>query len=71
MTREFPKSKHVPTSSPQAADDCGEAMRERAAEACGFDTTKDAFDASREMHARGGPEAVVDRAAKRAEKAGQ
>jgi hypothetical protein len=62
---------HCHHDVPSEASDCGEIMHQRAAEACGFDTTKDAFDAHAEMHRRGGPEAIVDRAAKRAEKAGQ
>lgn len=66
--RPAPQHRHVP---PSEASDCGEIMHQRAAEACGFDTTKDAFDAHAEMHARGGPEAVVDRAAKRAERGGR
>jgi len=48
--------------------DDGAAMRERARQACGYDTTKDLFDARREVEATGGPEGVVDRAVRRIER---
>jgi len=61
--RPLPKGRHVP--SPEATD---EAVRERAAESCGFRMGVDLFDARRQINSNGGPEAILDRAARRAEK---
>jgi hypothetical protein len=62
---------HCHHDVPSEASDCGEIMKQRASEACGFDVGQDAFASHDQMMRRGGPEAIVDRAAKRAEKAGQ
>lgn len=54
------------TDVPQANDDVGATVRARAAESCGFDTTKDLFAVAREVEQRGGPRAVLKEAERRA-----
>jgi hypothetical protein len=71
MTRECPKAKHIPASSPQAAEDCGEILRERAFQSTGFHQGQHLAESRAELERGGGPEAVVRRAIQRSEKAGQ
>ncbi len=44
---------------PQANDDIGASIHQHARETCGFDTTRDLFNARREVEANGGPEGVL------------
>lgn len=46
-------------------------FRELAKESCGYDPSKDLFEATRQVEAGGGAEGIVNRAAARAEKAGR
>ncbi len=62
---------HCHHDVPSEVSDSGEILRQRAAESCGYDMGQDAFASHDQMMRRGGPEAIVDRAVKRAEKAGQ
>lgn len=64
--RKLPSVCHHDT--PQASDDVGATVRARAAESCGFDTTKDLFDVAREVAQRGGPRAVIKEAERRAQR---
>ncbi len=55
--------------TPVSSDaDVGAEIRERARQTCGFHPNQDAFGAHREIESGGGPEAVVKRAAQRAER---
>ncbi len=70
--REFSKAKHCHHDTPSEGGDTGEAIRERAFQASGFHPNgQDFSDCRAEVERNGGAAAVVDRAVKRAEKAGQ
>jgi len=65
--RPLPKGRHVP--SPEASD---EAVRDRANTTCGARVAgRDLFDYRRELAANGGPESIIDKAARRAERGGR
>lgn len=50
------------------SDEVGAEIRQRAAEACGFRMGQDLFASHAEMIRNGGPEAIVRRAVRRAQK---
>lgn len=58
------------TDVPSTEIDSGDAIRQRAAESCGFNMGQDAFDSHDQMMRRGGPEQIIKDAIKRAERAG-
>lgn len=52
----------VPVPEPDGSD----FLRKAASESCGYNPNVDAFEANRQVQAGGGPEKIVDRAARRA-----
>jgi len=59
-------ARHVPSA--EAVDDDGEAMRQRAAESCGFSMGLDLEESRAELKKNGGSESIVRNAVRRIER---